>query len=106
MTLSRWLVRALGWLLTPLVAWAAAFVGAWLGATVAGTFRSSTVGAWIVIGFGAAFGIVAAWAWLHYLRTHPKLQRTLAVAPDGTPLAAVEGEPTEPTEPAPTERAP
>ena len=102
----RWLVRLLGWLLTPLVACAAAFIGAWLGATLAGTFRSSTTGAWLVIAFGAGFGLVAAWAWLRYLRRHPRLQRTLAVAPDGTPLAATLDEPPETPEPEPTQRAP
>ena len=83
------MVRLVGWLLTPLVAWAASFAGAWLGARVAGSLKSSTTGAYVVIAFGAAFGLVAAWAWLRYLRRHPKLQKTLAVAPDGTPLAAV-----------------
>lgn len=93
MSLSRGLVRLVGWLLTPLVAWAASFAGAWLGATVAGGLRSSITATWVVVAFGAAFGLVAAWAWLRYLRRHPKLQRTLAVAPDGTPLAAVTDEP-------------
>jgi hypothetical protein len=83
------MVRLVGWLLTPLVAWAASFAGAWLGARIAGSFKSSTTGAYVVVAFGAAFGIVAAWAWLHYLRQSPRLQKTLEVAPDGTPLAAV-----------------
>ena len=88
MTLGRGLVRLLGWLLTPLVAWAAAFLGAWLGAGAAGRLKNSTVGAWVVVGLGAGFGIAAAWGWLHYLRRSPRLQRSLAVAPDGTPLPA------------------
>jgi hypothetical protein len=91
-SLGRGLVRLVGWLLTPLVAWAASFLGAGLGAGVAGHLKDSTTGAWIVVGLGAAFGIAAAWAWLHYLRRHPRLQHTLAVAPDGTPLAAVSDE--------------
>ena len=93
MSLARGLVRLVGWLLTPLVAWAASFAGAWLGATVAGGLKSSTTATWVVVAFGAAFGLVAAWAWLHYLRSSPRLQQTLAVAPDGTPLAAVADEP-------------
>ncbi|HEV8613563.1 MAG TPA: hypothetical protein VGQ73_08620 [Gemmatimonadales bacterium] len=97
MSLSRALVRLGGWLLTPLVALAASFVGAWLGATVAGSLKSSTTGAWVVVGFGAGFGLFAAWWWLHYLRRHPRLQKTLAVAPDGTPLVAVTDEPAEPS---------
>lgn len=95
MARTRGLVRFVGWLLTPLVAWAAAFVGAWLGASLSGLIGNSTTAAWIVVGLGAVFGIVAAWAWLHYLRRHPKVQEALAVAPDGTPLAATEGEPAE-----------
>lgn len=90
MSLARGLVRLVGWLLTPLVAWAASFAGAWLGASLAGRFKSSATATYVVIGFGAAFGIAAAWGWLHYLRRSPKLQETLAVAPDGTPLAAIE----------------
>ena len=89
MSLARGVVRLLGWLLTPLVAWAASFVGAFLGATIAQRLKSSTTGGWVVIAFGAGFGLVAAWAWLHYLRQSPRLQKTLEVAPDGTPLAAV-----------------
>lgn len=88
MSLARGLVRLGGWLLTPLVAWAASFAGAWLGARLAGSFKSSTTGAYLVIAFGAVFGLVSAWAWLRYLRRSPRLQKTLAVAPDGTPLAA------------------
>jgi len=95
-SLARGLVRLGGWLLTPLVAWAASFVGAWLGATIASGVKSSTQGAWLVLSLGAAFGIVSAWAWLRYLRRSPRLQQTLAVAPDGTPLAAIAEEP--PTE--------
>lgn len=90
------MVRLVGWLLTPLVALGASFLGAWLGATLAGKFKSSTTGAWVVVGFGAGFGLLAAWAWLFYLRRHRRLQEALAVAPDGTPLAAMADEPAEP----------
>lgn len=87
---ARLLVRLLGWLLTPLVSLLGAFIGAWIGATIGESLASSTVAAWVMLGFGAACGIVAAWAWLRLLRRSPRLQRTLAVAPDGTPLAATE----------------
>jgi len=40
--------------------------------------------------FGGVFALLSAWAWLRFLRHHPKLQRRLEVAPDGTPLAAIE----------------
>lgn len=89
------LVQLVGWLLTPLLAWAAAFVGAWFGAGIGVNFKSSSSAGWLMVAFGAGFGLVAAWGWLRYLRHSPKLQETLAVAPDGTPLAAVADEPPE-----------
>lgn len=92
MAARRRLVRLLGWLLTPLVALAASFLGAWIGASVGEGLASSTTAAWVMLGVGAAAGIVAAWAWLRLVRRSPRLQQTLAVAPDGTPLATIEGE--------------
>lgn len=88
----RILVRILGWLLTPLVAWAASFVGATIGAWISGGASPMTV-LIVAAAFGLVFAWVSAWAWLRYLRHHPKLQKTLEVAPDGTPLAAIVDEP-------------
>ncbi|HLG05410.1 MAG TPA: hypothetical protein VI383_04600 [Gemmatimonadales bacterium] len=73
----------------------ASFLGAWLGVTIGQGISSSTAAAWVMLGSGAVAGITAAWAWLRLVRRSPKLQQTLAVAADGTPLAAVEGEPPE-----------
>jgi uncharacterized membrane protein YeaQ/YmgE (transglycosylase-associated protein family) len=87
------LVRLLGWLLTPVISLIGAFLGAWLGASLGESLASSTRAAWVMLGLGASLGIAAAWGWLRLLRRSPRLQRTLAVAPDGTPLAATEGEP-------------
>lgn len=86
----RLLIRLVGWLLTPLVAWAASFLGAWLGSAVGGWSDRGTTGFWVMTAFGAIFAMVGAWAWLRLLRRSPRLQETLAVAPDGTPLAAIE----------------
>jgi len=86
----RFLLRLVGWLLTPLVAWAASFLGAWIGAAAGGFSDRGTTGFWITTAFGAVFAMVGAWAWLRLLRRSPRLQETLAVAPDGTPLAAIE----------------
>lgn len=93
MKLTRILVRLAGWLLTPLVAWAASFVGAWLGALVFSGARSTTTTLIATGAFGAVFAITAAWAWLRFLRRSPRLQHSLEVAPDGTPLAAIVDEP-------------
>jgi len=90
---ARFLVRLLGWLLTPVISLLGAFLGAWLGASIGESLASSTAAAWTMLGLGAVLGILAAWAWLRLLRRSPRLQRTLAVAPDGTPLAATEDEP-------------
>jgi hypothetical protein len=84
------LVRILGWLLTPLVAWAASFVGAWIGAWISGGFTNPMTTFWVTVVCGAVTALVGAWGWLHFLREHPKLQEALEVAPDGTPLIALE----------------
>ena len=90
MTFSRHVLRIVGWLLTPLVAWAASFIGAWLGALVSGGANSTMTTLTVTAIFGGIFALLSAWAWLRYLRHHPRLQRTLEVAPDGTPLAAIQ----------------
>lgn len=90
MATGRRLIRLLGWLLTPLVALTAAFIGAWIGASVGEGITNSSSAAWVMLGAGAVAGLVVAWAWLRLVRRSPKLQATLAVAPDGTPLAAIE----------------
>lgn len=98
MTPSRRLVRLVGWLLTPLIAWAASFLGAGIGAAVGARANSSTTTLEISLAFGAVFAMTAAWAWLRFLRRSPKLQEALAVTPEGTPEAAVENEPTKDSE--------
>jgi hypothetical protein len=90
---ARKLVRFVGWLLTPLIAWAASFVGAWIGAEVSRGANRSTTTLAVSLGFGAVFALLAAWGWLRFLRRSPRLQEALAVTPEGTPEAAVEGEP-------------
>jgi hypothetical protein len=87
------LVRFVGWLLTPLIAWAASFAGATIGAEVSRGANRSTTTLEVSIGVGAVFAMVAAWGWLRFLRRSPRLQEALAVTPEGTPQAAVEGEP-------------
>jgi uncharacterized membrane protein YfcA len=94
-SLLRALIRFAGWLLTPLVAWAASFVGAWLGAAVGSGARNSTTTLWLTAAFGIAASLLGAWAWLRLLRRSPRLQKTLAVAADGTPLVAIEETPPE-----------
>lgn len=89
----RWVLRFLGWLLTPLVAWAASFAGAALGAKVGGGADNPMTTFWITVAFGAAFAIVGAIGWLRVLRRSRRLQETLALDADGTPIMALETDP-------------
>ena len=92
MRILRALARVLGWLLTPFVAWAASFLGSWLGARIAGEGMAPRTRLILLIGLGAVFAIGATIAWLRLLRKSPELQEALAVAPDGTPIAAMKDE--------------
>jgi hypothetical protein len=89
----RWVLRFLGWLLTPLVAWAASFAGATLGAKVGGGAANPMTTFWITVVFGAVFAIVGAIGWLRVLRRSRRLQEALALDPDGTPIMALETDP-------------
>jgi hypothetical protein len=88
MRLLRFLLRLLGWLLTPLVAWAASFSGAVLGAALAGGTGSAVTGVVLTIGMGFAFAILGTHGWLRMIRKSPELQQALHLAPDGTPVTA------------------
>lgn len=83
----RWvrrLVRFVGWLLTPLLAWAASFFGASAGARIAAGMPAVR-GLWVTVACGAlaGFGSVVAWLWL--LRASPKVRETLNVTEEGAP---------------------
>jgi hypothetical protein len=62
---TRRLIRSVGWLLTPLAAWAVSFLGAWVGARL-GRLVESPRWALALLILGAAIGAFAgagAWAW-------------------------------------------
>jgi hypothetical protein len=65
-------VRIVAWLLTPVVAWAASFLGGWLGALVGRGADSPAAGLkWL--GGGAVVGaLVGAGAWIIVLRSAGK----------------------------------
>ena len=64
----RRLVRVVAWLLTPLVAWAASFLGGWLGAVIAGG-GASPRGGLVWLGSGAVIGgVVGVAGWVVFLR--------------------------------------
>jgi uncharacterized membrane protein len=71
-------VTLLGWLLTPLVVWAASFCGGWLGAVIGRRIGGPFGGIeWIVLG-AALGGLTALIAWYRRLR-----HRARAAVPDG-----------------------
>jgi hypothetical protein len=73
----RLLLRILGWLLTPLVASAASFLGAVLGTLIAEWIGSPTMGLLVTIVLGAAVGFTALVFWFRLLRHSPRLAEAL-----------------------------
>lgn len=77
MPVIRLLLRILGWLLTPLVATAASFLGAVVGTLVAEWITSPTVATIVTVLLGAATGFTALIFWFRLLRHSPKLVEAL-----------------------------
>lgn len=89
MRLGRLLLRIVGWLLTPFVAWAASFLGAIVGA-LAAKMVSPQAGLLLTVIFGAAGGFTALWVVIHFLRRSPELRHALRVTKEGMPIAMIE----------------
>jgi len=58
----RW-GSAIAWLLTPVVAWAASFLGAWLGAIVGRRAAGGIAGLWWLAGGAAAGAVIGLLGW-------------------------------------------
>ena len=89
MKLLRFLARLFGWLLTPVVASAASFLGAVGGAMIAGSMRDPLRGlvTSAVCALLAAVGVT--WAWLRWLRRSPVAREVLGVDETGAPEAFI-----------------
>jgi hypothetical protein len=96
MRLLRFLLRLAGWLLTPLVAWAASFTGAMLGATLARSSDTALTGVLVTVLVGLVFALLGTHAWLRLVRRSPELRAALQLGPDGAPII-----PEPPVEPQP-----
>ncbi len=99
----RWpgiLLRVVGWLLTPLVAWAASLWGAWLVLTRQLHFDQPRHALYTAAGLGLAFAVVALLGWIELLRRSPRLRHSLHVTREGLPELE---EPAPPTATPPTE---
>lgn len=86
MRLGRLLLRIVGWLLTPFVAWAASFLGATLGALGARALAPKA-GLLLTVAMGAIAGFATLWIVIHFLRTTPELRHALRVTKEGMPIA-------------------
>ncbi len=89
----RLLFRIFGWLLTPLLAWAASFFGAVGGALLAIRIANPLHGLAITAVCGAIAGYATLWVWLQYLVRHPEVREVLAVTEHGTPDTTEHGTP-------------
>jgi FtsH-binding integral membrane protein len=74
--MPRWLAHLLvivGWLLTPVWAWAASHVGLWLGAMVALRLQNPIVMLAIAGTSALIFGFAVLWTWIRFMRRLPHL---------------------------------
>lgn len=92
MRLLRFFLRLVGWLLTPLVAWAASLFGAWLGAEAAVLVGSATGAIGLTIAGGSIGAVLGTVLWMRLLRRSPELRRALHVTAEGIPIDAIEEE--------------
>ncbi len=85
----RWLgilTRVIGWLLTPLVAWAASFYGAWLLLTLEGQFASARRAVYAAFALSLVAGVTVLLLWMQLLRRSPRLRHSLHVDREGLPV--------------------
>jgi hypothetical protein len=100
----RWpgiLVRILGWLLTPLVAWAVSFYSAWMLLETEAGFDNPRHAVYAAFAVALVAGTLLMYAWIHLLRRSPKLRHSLHVDREGLPVLDEKGE-SEAAEPAAT----
>jgi hypothetical protein len=91
----RTLVRILGWLLTPLVAWAASFLAVWGFLRTQRVFDHPWTAIWLALAIAVGAGVTALFGWLQLLRRSPRLRHSLHVDREGLPVLE-EGDDAEP----------
>ena len=95
----RWvgtLARIVGWLLTPLVAWAASLSAAWILLGFSGGFDNPRHALYAALAAAFITGVLILFGWMLLLRRSPRLRHSLHVTPEGLP----DIEPGRPAEPA------
>jgi hypothetical protein len=84
----RWVglfVRLIGWLLTPLVVWAASVFGAWLLFLRSPHFADPLRALLVAFGFSVLCGAGILLLWMQLLRRSPRLRHSLHVTSEGLP---------------------
>jgi len=84
----RWLgilLRVVGWLLTPLVAWAASLWGAWTALRVTVAFGNERTAIYAAFGVAVVTGTISLYLWMQLLRRSPRLRKSLHVTREGLP---------------------
>ncbi len=74
--MPRWLAHLLvvvGWLLTPLWAWGASYLGLVLGALIAVRFTSPLAMLVVAVLGAVLVGFVVLWLWVRFMRRLPHL---------------------------------
>lgn len=74
--MPRWLAHLLvvvGWLLTPVLAWSASYVGLWAGAMLATGFRQPLTMLAVAAAVAALCGFTALFVWVRFMRRVPHL---------------------------------
>jgi hypothetical protein len=74
--LPRWLAHALvvvGWLLTPVLAWGASFLGLWTGAHLADRLSQPIAMLVPAIAGASLLGFGTLWLWVRFMRRLPHL---------------------------------
>jgi hypothetical protein len=89
----RWLrlvLRILGWLLTPLVAWAASFCGSALAFYAVRRIDSPDEALYMSIFAAVVSGFGGLLLWMRLLRRSPRLRHSLHVTREGIPEPPVD----------------
>jgi len=85
----RVLARILGWLLTPLVALAASFLGATGAAAILAEDANPRRALILSLAGAAIFAVVVSWLWLRLLRRSPQVREALSLDEEGLPTGDI-----------------
>jgi len=89
-------LRIIGWLLTPLVAWAASFLGAWTILLASGEDAAPRTVLAVALGAAILSGAISLLVWRRVLKRFPKLRRSLHVSTAGLPVVEETAAPANP----------